>query len=284
MKVIIPTKNRANIISTHDVFKDLEVYVLVHNEQQSRAYRAAGFVGNLIVTNTPADAFGVTRQREWACQKLASPGEWFIFGDDNIISLTCLPPPYYDRDQIDARSAKGATMRALFSSPLNARDFASVIVPDCIAKAETVGAHMVGFATTANPYFRGSKWSTAGFVIGKLMLWHNVPFKWDHTITMEDFRNSAAHLLEFGAVLINRYCAPVARHYQTGGHGPYASRVPYRLADCRKLIAQYPGLLKIKNRPGFVPGTDLQVVLHSPQQIARWRQKMLRQIADEDEY
>jgi hypothetical protein len=275
LKIFIPSKNRQNTISTHKLFSGEDTLVVVHNKEQYDAYAHLG-VG-IAISNTAPDAYGLTRQREW-CMNLTEPGEWVLFADDNIHELWAIPLPYYyDEEITEITSAAKAGSSELASivnkyRPKKERvmppnQFLAFVVPECIMKAQEVGAHLVGFSVTDNPLFRAKKWGTTSYVSGKMFLLQNTGMPWDHTITMEDFRNSAWHLREYGRVVINRYIHPRAIHYQPGGMGTAEERIPYRQRDCVKLMKEFPGLFRYKK--GDYP--DLSMRIHGEKSIDRWR-------------
>ena len=74
MRVFVPSKNRAATIRTHKLFPD--AVVVVHSQKEADAYADAqsGDI-NLAVSGVQADAYGLTRQREWICNNLAKKGE-----------------------------------------------------------------------------------------------------------------------------------------------------------------------------------------------------------------
>ena len=134
-----------------------------------------------------------------------------------------------------------------------------------------------------NCFFRGKKFRSVGYVIGKLMLWKkDSRFRFDHTITMEDFRNTAENLLRFGSVVINNYVFPSAKHYQSGGMGTWKERVPFRMQDIKRLLFLYKGLFLPKDRKMVDPETkeevllsnyDLRMRLTNSKQISAWRKE-----------
>ena len=279
MRAFVCSKDRAATISTYQVLQALgvDVAVVVHNQEQFADYLAAGRVPHtaLRISNTPADAYGLTRQREYVCRRLADPGEWFIFADDNIHGITVHPAAATNLNGLGIgvfgpRDAQ-AQARADLATPATPASWQAV-TSYLVDVATGCGAHLVGFATNDNPAFRNQHLRTIGYVSGKLMLWHNDPaFDWDHTITMEDYRNSAEHLLNYGAVLVDNWTRPVAGHYEPGGMGTYDERIPYRQRDVQRLLQMYPGFFRVKDRKGFVPGTDLALVPTSHKQLAKLR-------------
>jgi hypothetical protein len=282
VKVIIPTKNRPDLISTHRVpaFANADVHILVHTASQMTAYLDAakqrgddpyGFAKKLVITNTEPDTFGLTRQREWACKNLVPNGEWFVFADDNIVDLQGPDQMHRTSSSLPVQEAKH--WRDVFAHSINPDEWRYVFASDT-REAERINARLVGFATTGNHFFRGKKWRPVGYVIGKMMLWRNDPYRWDHTISMEDFRHTAEHLLRHGAVLIDNFVWPKCEHYQHGGMGTYVERIPQRTQDVGRLMQVYPGIFRVKNRKGFAPNTDLAIRFNSVKQVQQWRDAM----------
>jgi hypothetical protein len=280
VNVFIPSKNRAKTIRTHKVFPD--AIVVVHSKQEATAYRAAQPGIRVEVSGVKADAFGLTRQREWISKNLAKPDEWFVFADDNIRWILGTLDPWYQLDTIpvDAHSHQAAriwdprmrTKAAICSG----ERFMTVVVPDTVDYCQRVGAHLAGFSLTDNPLFRRVKFTSCGYVIGKLMIWHNTgEIQFDHTISMEDFYHTAMHLVKYGVCAVNRYIFPVASHYQAGGMGTYEERVPVRQRDTKELLRRFPGLFRVKNREGFAPNTDLQLCV-TESTLPAWRAQFLR--------
>lgn len=280
MKIIIPTKGRERSISSHNVtaFAHADLHVLVHNNEERDRYLELNpdLASALVVTDTEPDTFGLTRQREWACRNLADPGEWFVFCDDNVLDLTAVPWLSYGEDALPVQVANAAPgwpqqgWRHLFGRSVPATDW-DALYEALVGTAGILGARLVGFATNSNPYFRGKHFRTVGYVIGKMMLWKNDPYEWNHAISMEDFVHTAEHLRRYGRVLIDNFIFPKAQHYQPGGMGPYRERIEQRRQDCTALLLRYPGLFRIRERGGFEYGTDLSVRLSSEKQVERLR-------------
>ena len=243
MRVFVPSKNRAATIRTHKLFPD--AVVVVHSQKEADAYADAqsGDI-NLAVSGVQADAYGLTRQREWICNNLAKKGEWFVFADDNVRSLIGVVDTFYEQPSLPVRMEEGALWRPRFNTLCSGERFLKTVVPDTIQYCKRVGAHLAGFATTDNILFRAEKFGRCGYVIGQLMVWHNVPgFPFDHTISMEDFYHTAMNLVLHGACVVNKYIFPRATHYQKGGGmGTYEERVPVRQKDVAELLKRFPGL------------------------------------------
>ena len=274
LRVFIPTKNRAESIRTHHVFEGADYKVIVHDEAQAESYVRGGVVAERIqVSGVLGDAFGLTRQREWVVQNLAYPGEWIIFADDNIRRMTCVSEEWYGYDDLPVKEVVPDYWRRVYGTECPLKRF-MVIADDMASRADQAHLRLGGFASVGNYFYRTRKWSLVGYVIGKCYLVKNEGLTYDHTLTMEDFRNTAQHLLEDGAVLINRFIWAEAGHYEAGGMGTYAERVEHRRRDVRQLMWRYPGLFRVKDRHGFEPGTDLQLALHTTAQVANWRANM----------
>lgn len=260
---------------------------MLHSNRERDAYLEYNSTAKLVVSNTKADQFGLTRQREWVCNNLVRKGEWLVFADDNIREVRALVNPHYLKlSQIDeienmARSSQPikeiiTKWRKLFRVHCSEGRLLTTIVPDTICHCQQVGAHLAGFSLTDNGLFRGNKFQDVAYIKGKLMIWHNtleVPF--DHTITMEDFYHTAEHLLRYGRAVLNNWCWPRAYHYEPGGLGRYAERAPHRQRDVQILLQRYRGLFRVKDRKGFAPSTDLQLAV-TTKHIERWRQQMHR--------
>lgn len=274
MKIFIPSKNRAKTINTHNLFP--EAVVIVHDKKQYKEYRSYNPNMNLEISNVTADAYGLTRQREYVCKNLAKKNDWFVFADDNIRSLIAVIDPFYSCPELPihepATKQQGALWRPRCNAICDPRRFIDIIVSDTINYCEEAGAHLAGFAITDNIIFRRKKFSACSYVIGKLMVWHNtleIPF--DHTISMEDFYNSAMHLKHYGACVTNKFVYPRSTHYQAGGMGTYDERVPVRQKDVKELLKRFPGLLRVHNRKGFAPNTDLSLVYDNALALTRMR-------------
>jgi hypothetical protein len=294
MRIFIPTKGRAQTIRTHLAFKGLDYIIVVHNDQEWKKYISNPSVprGRVVVSGVPTDVFGLTRQREWICNNLADPGEWFLFADDNIKYIEAVPRPWYEEDdytyvyKLFPGTRKNRPYNKEWSNRFKQHapsDYFHWICDGMVAKANAIGARMAGFGTTTNYFFRSVHWATVRYISGKMYLLKNVGVPYDHTISMEDFNNTAEHLARFGKVLINNFVRPAAGHYEAGGMGRLEERTPIRRADCIKLMEKWPGLFRYKKLKATPPKTDLAIKLHNEEQVAAWRAS-LRQPIPEPEY
>ena len=271
MRVFIPSYQRSKTISTHKAVAGLDFRVVVHDEEERERYTETLPAERLVVSGVKPGK--PSRQRQWICENLVNDGEWFLFIDDDVGQMTCVDDANYAETQFNVQSGNGDDWRRVFGQPCEPSRLIE-IVEESISVAEQVGAHLCGFAVTPNYFFRGRKWRYAGYVASGLMVWHNVEFKFNHAIGMEDFHYTAEHLATHGLVVLNNWLWHGCRMYIAGGLGSYEDRKEQRARDCQKLMKLYPGLFRIRRRPDFDVGTDLSVRLHSSTQIARWRKEL----------
>ncbi len=274
LNIFIPSKGRAG--SAYSVKTFPSATIVVHSKSEQKAYRECYHEANIIVSGVKADAYGLTRQREWICNNLVSKNEWIVFADDNIRVVLALPEPHYLQSFIPIEPKKEicSHWRPLYRTLCAEERFLDEIVPDIVSHCKVVGAHLAGFPSTDNILFRKQKFRDVAYVSGKMMIWHNtgeIPF--DHSITMEDFYHTAENLRLYGRSVVNNFVWPRAYHYESGGMGRYEERISLRKADVKILMGRYPGLFRVKDREGFEPGTDLQLnVLRDD--IDQWRRFM----------
>ncbi len=275
-RIFIPSKGRPQTAYSIKTFPSATV--VVHNNAEYSAYKQYNPQANILVSGVKADAYGLTRQREWICKMMAGKNEWIVFADDNIRRLVALPEPHYSRTFIPIEPKKEVCShwRPLYRTACTEERFLNEIVPDIISHCKAIGAHLAGFPSTDNILFRKKKFRDIAYVSGKMMIWHNTgDIDFDHTISMEDFYHTAENLRLYGKVVVCSFVFPTAYHYEAGGMGKYEERIKVRKNDVKILTERYPGLFRIKNRVGFEPGTDLQLALHS-EDIDRWRVSLAR--------
>lgn len=245
-----------------------EYNVVVHTEAQAAEYRKNPHVdpGKIMVSGA---APGISNQRRWIMERWAKKGEWFATLDDNIAGFCGVRPDLYGRDEL-AVQAPGFD-RTVFDHPLGINTVVQRWQAD-VKEATRRGAHYIGFATVPNFYFLGRKYRDVGYVISKAALIHNVGVPYDPQIlAMDDYGYTAENLVRFGRVLINNWIIPKAGHYEPGGIGTYAQRLPRKIADCEYLMAKYPGLFRYKVKAGCHPKAELQVRFTSVAQVEAWR-------------
>ena len=264
MKVLIPSKGRATTITTHRIFPDATI--VVHTDEELKAYRENKELDKMEIIVSHAKE-GIPFQRQWILEHLTEKNEWFVFADDNIQYFTAVHEPQYSQDKCTDREAFAVKAET---------DWVWTILRETQWKAETIGAKFCGFAVVDNYYFREKKWRTVGHVIQKIAILQNVGIRYDPNIlSMGDYYYTAENLLRYGKVLINNYMFPIAKHYQEGGIGTYAERVPKKIHDCAFLIAQYPDMFRYKRKAGCHPLAELQVRFTSEKQVQQWRKNMI---------
>jgi hypothetical protein len=130
----------------------------------------------------------------------------------------------------------------------------------------------MGFGTTPNFFFRDKRYREVGYVISKAAVRKNVgtPFALDAQ-AMEDYAYTAETLLRYGKVLINNYIFPVAGHYEKGGIGTYAERLPKKIEASEILMKRYPMLFRHPKKKGTDPKGELAIRFTSLKQVEQWR-------------
>lgn len=274
MRAYVPTVNRAK------GFLDLTARALadpvpvVDGRIQERLYRKAGWQGEIVVNprKGPVKCGKATAINHVLRSVEPRDGRWVLFADDDIRAVTGLAPGaelMADESTAASKAAMQAHNRKALAHRLSHDEFDTVL-EECMAKAESVGASLIGFAPYDNPMFRLKKWSECSFVVGDMFLVRNdgrlVPER-----HIEDLYLLAERLCEDGCVLVNRHVRPDARHWQAGGHGERASRRAVRAAECEDLARRYPGLFQ--TRKGFAGDAGMMNVslrVHNREQLRKW--------------
>lgn len=272
MKVIILSKGRADSICTHRLFKD---YMLVlHNEEEKAEYLRLNqelSPEKVIVSGVP---FGVARQRQWIQENLVEKGEWYVSLDDKIKAFQAVPEPLYESESLEVQTddeKKRLELKEAFETEISGERFLELC--EALAKkGEKERAYNIGFGTTANFFFRGRHYRYVGYVISSACVRKNVgtPFELEND-SMEDYGYTAETLLRYGKVLIDNYIFAVKGHYEKGGIGTYAERLPAKIRDSAYLIKKYPGLLRYNQKKGSDPNGELIFCFNSLDQVEKWR-------------
>lgn len=274
MRVFIPSKGRADTIRTHKVFEGADYMIVVHNNEERKAYISNPSIpkNRVIVSGVKADAYGLTRQREWILENLVDYDEWFMFADDNIRKIEAVPESYYFTDELEFPEKYSSFWRKTFATPCDLDRFFDIAHDMCVT-ADEMGAYLCGFASVDNYYFRSNHWKTVAFVIGKLFLQNSAwDIHYNHTISMEDYYNTAMHFVEHGRILKNNYVRPHSYHYESGGMGRYEERATYREKDCTTLMNMFPGLFRVRKSKSN--RADLSLKLNNEDKLRKWRKTM----------
>lgn len=275
MKIVIPSYGRAQTLKTHLWLEKggiTDYRILLHSEACHEAYRKNPTIRpeTLLVTGA---APGISNQRRWIIENHIAKNEWFLTLDDNIRSMHCVHPAYYEAGELPTKSP-GFDKR-IFQHEPDAGHFMGLFARD-IAWCERNGIGYAGFATVPNFYFLSKKYRYVGYVISKAALIKNVGIEYDPNIlAMDDYAFTAEHLLRHGRVLINNFIIPQAGHYEEGGIGTYEQRLPKKIQDCKYLMAKYPGLFRFKEKSGAHPEAELQVRFTSLKQVDAWRRDLM---------
>lgn len=270
MKVVIPSYNRPHTIRTHQILDQVgaDYSVILHTDAQADEYIKAGRVKkkNIIVSGAER---GITNQRNWICKNLIAKDEWYVTLDDNIHEFQGVHPGHYLKATLPVQQP--GFNKKVFEYTRNWGEMVVAIEAD-IAHCETLGICYGGFATVPNFYFLGRKYRYVGYVISKAAIIKNVGIDYDVNIAaMDDYGFTAENLKRFGRVLINNFIVPIAGHYEAGGIGKYEERLPFKIRDCKYLMAKYPNLFRYKIKSGAHPEAEVQIRFTSPDQVRRWR-------------
>lgn len=254
MKIFIPSYGRASTICTHRLLEGLDWTVVVHDQSEFQDY---------YLNHIPEDRLtisgvelGIARQRNWILENLVADGEWFVFMDDNIKQFQRVHPELYPNEVLPTDSFNHAFWGKRFNIPCKPQAIQQIL-KELQLKAEQVQAHLAGFATTENPFFRGKKWRMNGYVTTKTALVQKTRLRFDERFfAKDDMDFSAANLDQFGVVLVNNFVYPKANHYDLGGIGNRASRLLYKQRETQLLLEKWPNLcspLKRKSATGSLP-------------------------------
>ena len=248
MKVFCPTTGRSHAILS-DTLKSYpgNVELLIHTEREASQYREAGVDVPIHITGEGPPLLGKGHSLLWCLDNLISDGEWVVFLDDDLKSITSLPEPEYYNSRIPVSSYKAASIpyRHKFETAASL-DRVNSIWEETRVVAESVGANMAGFASTFNPYYRLIKWSTYAIIYGWMwMLRKRAGRRYPNIPYMEDVKISLAHLKWDGLVLVNRFMYGDRQFWQEGGYGGLEKRIPVRDAEIREMAAEFGGMVKV---------------------------------------
>jgi len=277
MKIYIPSKDRAKTITTHLWLEknNIPYSIVVHNEEQFRMYGQQlswESFKNVINANCP---YGMSVIRQWIRDNLVKDGEWYINMDDNIKYFQSFPSQHYNTEFIDTKNSKN--LRKTLENHESTRTEFEDYVEETKVKAESLGVSYCGFATVENYFFRGKKWRTVAYVVGKCILCKKNELSYDQNIiAMDDYGFTAENLLKKGRVLVNNFVKPIANHYQDGGIGTYSERLNAKIEDCAYLMTKYPGLYRYNPKKSGDPRAELQLRFHSERQVEKWRANALQ--------
>lgn len=280
MQTYIPSYKRPEDITTHEtlggVDSPFDWRVVVNDDAAKQKYTTADNnvpAGRIVVSGVS----GYAETRTYIENELADGG-WYLKIDDNVERLSAPPEPEYSEHSLpvkDPPEEDETDYKDLYASEVTPERFTNIL-HETKNRAERLDAHLCGFATTDNPFFRSRKWSPVGFVLGKCCLIDPTPAEYDTDASgMDDYAFTAEHLLLYGRVLVNRYLLPEAPHYAEGGIGTYEDRLPSKIRACSYLMDKYPGLFRYQDKSGCHPKAELRIRYHSIDSIDGWRREMV---------
>jgi hypothetical protein len=279
--IFIPSYNRAGNTRTTELLDACGVtnYKVVVRPSQYKVYTQHLKKENLLVLDAEE---GLSYAREFV-RKLVKRGTWCLQMDDNVQGFYVCNEKFYKLYDHIERGPGGLTQinrrwdNIIRGPNTDFTTFYRVAVEDTIREADKRGAALCGFTAQQSSSMRGPhKFCDVKYVCGKTMLMKNVGFPWHHisVSTGEDYALTAAHLLEFGRVLVNNWATPRRHHYMLGGCGTREERLPEMIRTSAELMKRYPGLFREKTTgPKGIESTEgeLRLRLHTLEQVAAWR-------------
>ena len=283
--IFIPSYNRAGRTKTPAMLDKYGVtnYKVVVRPSQYSDY--AQFIKSQNLLKLDAEE-GLPYAREFI-RRYVKRDQWCLQFDDNISRISMANEKFYktyDNYEKGPGSLSQISNRwhhVICTPSVNFNTVYRVAVEDTMKEADKRGAVLCGFSVLSPPSMRVHKWMDVAFVCGQMMLMKNVGFPWCHIVSDtgdgEDFSLTAAHLLKFGRVLVNRWCNPQKTHYTPGGCGTFEERLPTMKRAHAEIMQRYPGLFFEKGRgPKGTERVDGQIRLrlHTLEQIAAWQVSM----------
>jgi len=278
MKAFIVTKGVASRFKVLPVIERHgwdAVFCCDSNKQRNRLIRLGVDKSAIAVTNLPPIGIqGVSRARDYVCRHLMPKNKWSVWIDDNVSSVTGLPPSL----STDRVEFEGETdWRKAFEKTLTRKGLRSYF-DETIAYADELGTIFCGMANENNYFFRKLKWQYFGYCRTQLALYKNdgsswFPFK---TMMLEDLAKSIDVVCRYGTVLINRHVKPVKNAFEKGGIGSFEKRLPWLQDNCKRLMKMYPGLLRYAKGTDYGSGaTDFHLTFakRSQKTINQWRKE-----------
>lgn len=224
-------------------------YVCHTNEQADVLVSAGVQRKNVRVSGAPCTIQGVSLQREYVAQHLMPQGEWCLWLDDNVYSVTGLRPALAEKHPKSLSWDDGTNWRHEFAHELEPNEL-GWHVRETLNRAEACGTIFAAFANEENILFRRNHWQSHGYCRTRFALYRNdgstwVPFD---TMMLEDMAKSIDVVCRYGQIVINRYVRCLKEMFEPGGIGTFNERLPWLRDNCQKLMAMYPGLVKTQRQ------------------------------------
>jgi hypothetical protein len=255
-------------------------FVCCDEAARNRLVRECGVAPSAVaVSGLPADAGpqGAAQARDWAAKNVMPLGEWCLWADDNLTSVTGLSAPL-STDRLDFGN-RSVDWRAEFGRELS-RPGLAWHVRKTVERAEGVGTIFAGFANENNYYFRSRKWQDYGYCCTRLALYKNDGSGWMPwpSCMLEDGCKTIDVVARYGQVVVNRHVKALKPPFEAGGIGSFESRLPWLQDNCRRLAEEYPGLVRPcgDGRQYGMPGAKgfhFEFCRRTPATVRRWREE-----------
>lgn len=246
MKIAIPSAGRAATICTHRMIAESEDVHIVTHDQHDKLWYDQNLELSHCTIHKSDQPRGIAYQRNWILDNLAEDGEWVAMMDDNIRWFERIAAPFYFQEKTDVRLARNAPLWRKIYRRFSPWFEMTKVFQECIDRAESIGAHFIGFATNDNPYFRYQKWYTHAFVMTKMCLIKKSTLRFDTAYrAKDDVEFTARNLQRFGKVLVNNFARAEAFHLQPGGIGNQKVRLAATIQEAKRLTETYPQFFRI---------------------------------------
>ncbi len=260
IKVFIPSYSRADTITTHKLFLDyldtFELKIVVRYEQLDEYIYETGLNESFFLYG---DFKNLAETRQFIYDQ-QEQDEWFISIDDDIKNI------YINKQSWDKEISDDYKYEPDF-------EFFVSKIPELIEKANSEKVYTIGIATVRNEFFNTIKYRQVGHIAHGLVF-----FKKENNISwirdgfgdaMEEMNITAQQHMYYGKVLRVGYIATDAKMYAKGGIGEYASRLPRKIEECKKLMKYYGSIFRPKS------DSDISIAFTNLKQVKLWRLKMI---------
>ncbi len=210
-------------------------------------------------------------KRQWAVENLTSAlRPWLIFFEDNIQYVTGVKSSHYSLEEIKP------TTRAIYHDTRYTTQMVLQCMEQDIRRADRAGANYGGYSCNDNHFFRKRKYRDVAFVWTKMGYVCRYAPEWPAYLNeMDDYGMTAECLLKDGKVLVNNYLYPWPKKYEgRGGSRTLEERAADKRAAVHGMMSRFPGLFRIKDRPGREHGTEIQLRFCKTSQVQQWRTHM----------
>lgn len=282
LKVFIPSYKRDQAIRSHLLFdgSNFDYKIIVHDPAQLYLYKQNKTIPpeRLICSYAP---YSISHQRQWIKDNLAPENDWWCMADDNIRNFLIVREPEYWHEDLELlnpmafRKNDLAFKKQVYEQEAS-QEYLLKVINDTTVKADAIGAKYCAFASNKNYFFaRARKWSYYSYAISKFAMYRNDDIAFDTNVqAMDDYCFTAANILKYGKVLVNKFAFAQGGHYQKGGIGRYEERQVKKIADAAYLMLKYPRLFRYKIKKNCHPEAELMIRFCYEKQVEAWRKEM----------